>query len=100
MKADQINQMSDPNGLRKLMKNAQRLAREDVYDKGVRRCLIDWTLGQPTSGFELLMKRGLPELTGEYLVVKHTDEFSTELVAAEKRQLAPYFPNKDLLSGF
>ena len=140
MKADQINQMSDPDGLRNLMKNARRLAREDVYklafqrlcalegqacedplerdflqvlnayeellyekhgrrtpatrtrqklkNKGVRQCLMDWTRGEPTSGFELLMKRELPELTGEYLVVKHADEFSAELVAAAKRRLA------------
>lgn len=141
MKADQINQMSDPDGLRKLMKNARRLAREDVYrlafqrlcdlegqacedplerdflqvlnayeellsekngrrtmaartrqklkNKGVRQCLMDWASGKPTSGFELLMERELPELTGEYLVVKYADEFSTELVAEAKRRLTP-----------
>ena len=139
MKADQINRMSDPHGLRNLMKNAQRLGREDIHklafqrlcalegqacedplerdflqvlnayeellsekngrrtmasrtrqklkNKGVRQCLIDWTDGPPTSGFELLMKREQEELTGEYLVVKHADEFSEELVAAAKRRL-------------
>ena len=55
---------------------------------GVEQCLIDWAMGDLTDGFKLLIEKGLPELTTEYLVVKHASRFPTEVVNAAQARLA------------
>jgi hypothetical protein len=65
--------------------------RQKLASKGVERCLEDWALSsQATEGFTLLIEAGLPELTGEYLVIKYTERFPEHVVAAAKRRLAPH----------
>lgn len=55
--------------------------RRKVRDKGVVQCLEDWALDtKETDGFRTLVDRGLVELTGEYLVTKYPDRFSSEAV--------------------
>ncbi len=51
------------------------------------QCLIDWALGSPTEGFKLLIEKGLPELTAEYLVVKYAKRFPEEAVQAARERL-------------
>ena len=51
--------------------------RQKLKNKGVIQCLEDWAVSlTPTEGFELLIQKGLAELTGEYLVLKYPDHFS------------------------
>jgi hypothetical protein len=61
--------------------------RQKLKNKGVKQCLIDWALGDPTDGFKLLTQKGLPHLTAEYLVVQHRKEFSEDVVAAAMNKL-------------
>ena len=65
--------------------------RQKIANKGVVQSLEDWALAtKPTEGFALLMDNGLEELTGEHLVVKYADCFSTEAVEAAQARLAGY----------
>ena len=43
-----------------------------------------------SNGFTLLVEAGLPELTGEYLVVKYRTRFPPEAVAAASRRLSKH----------
>lgn len=64
--------------------------RQKLKNKGVGQCLIDWALGNPTDGFKLLIEKGLPELTAEYLVVKYATRFPEAAVNAARERLAQY----------
>jgi hypothetical protein len=62
--------------------------RRKVKNKGIIQCLEDWAIGSTqTDGFTLLVELGMPELTGEFLVVKYPDRFSEKAVAAAKGRL-------------
>ena len=61
--------------------------RQKLKKKGVKQCLIDWALGAPTEGFKLLVGKGLPELTAEYLVVKYATQFPEAAVKAARERL-------------
>jgi hypothetical protein len=63
--------------------------RRKLKNKGVVQCLEDWaTSTQFTQGFDMLVENGLPELTGEALVLKHSSRFSEKAVAAARKRLA------------
>ena len=64
--------------------------RQKLANKGVEQCLIDWALGAPTDGFKLLIEKGLPELTAEYLVVKYKKRFPQRAVEAARRRLTDH----------
>lgn len=61
--------------------------RQKMKNKGVMQCLIDWSVGNATGGFQLLADKGLPELTAEYLVVKYKDRFDDHVVESAKAKL-------------
>ena len=61
--------------------------RQKMKNKGVMQCLIDWAVGNPTEGFRLLVDKGQPELTAEYLVVKCKDRFDDDVVEAARARL-------------
>lgn len=67
-----------------------RLARtrQKVQRVGVKETLIGFAM-HPTStqGFDMLIERGLPELTGEAIVLRHRNEFSDEVVEAAANRL-------------
>ena len=64
--------------------------RQKLRNKGVIQCLEDWAVSSaPTEGFNLLVESGMPELTGEFLVIKYADRFSQDAVAAAKTRLGP-----------
>jgi hypothetical protein len=69
--------------------------RQKVARVGVIPTLEDWAYGKQTEGFDMLMERGMPELTGEAVVLRHASQFSPEVVsAAQQRLLAVGFdPN-------
>ena len=65
--------------------------RQKLANKGLNQCLEDWAvMSKPTGGFELLVKNGLAELTGEYLVIKYRSQFSEKAIAAAQRRLDEY----------
>jgi len=64
--------------------------RQKISNKGVHQSLIEWTRGKSeTNGFKLLVEKGLPEYTGEYLVVRYADRFPADVVnlATERLQM-------------
>lgn len=63
--------------------------RQKLKNKGVVQCLEEWAIDTtPTAGFEVLVKNGLAELTGEYLVLKYPDRFSALAVASARARLS------------
>lgn len=65
--------------------------RRKVKEKGAITTLSDWCLGtRSTSGFEALVKDGLVEFTGEYVVLQNEGRFPREVVEAARARLADY----------
>jgi hypothetical protein len=63
--------------------------RQKLKNKGVIQCLEDWAIASVgTDGFNLLVSKGMAELTGEYLVMKYPDRFSQEAVSAASARMA------------
>ncbi len=73
--------------------------RQKLKNKGVEQCLIDWALGEPTDGFKLLVEKGLPELTAEYLVVKYGTRFAENVVEAARKSLTEQGVATELSNG-
>jgi hypothetical protein len=62
--------------------------RQKISNKGVHQSLIEWTRGKTeTEGFKLLVEAGLPEFTGEYLVVRYAERFPEDVVNAARERL-------------
>ena len=62
--------------------------RQKVANKGVHQSLIEWTRASAeTEGFKLLVQAGLPEFTGEYLVVRYASRFPDDVVNLAKARL-------------
>jgi hypothetical protein len=65
--------------------------RQKIHNKGVHQSLIEWTRSNAeTNGFKLLVDKGLPEYTGEYLVVRYSDRFSEDVVALARIRLSAH----------
>lgn len=66
-----------------------RLARtrQKVQRSGVTATLTDWAFGKQTEGFDMLIERGLPELCGEAVVMRHSDQFPQNVVDAARQRL-------------
>jgi hypothetical protein len=65
--------------------------RQKIDNKGVHQSLIEWTRGKvETNGFKLLVEKGLPEYTGEYLVVRYADRFPEDVVTMARDRLATH----------
>ena len=55
---------------------------------GVKQTLIDFVTSKaPADGFNMLIERGLPEMTGEALVLKHSESFDSDVQTAAKQRL-------------
>lgn len=62
--------------------------RQKIDRVGVMLTLIDFAVSKtPTDGFNMLIERGLPELTGEALVLKHTSHFEPAVLEAARSRL-------------
>lgn len=62
--------------------------RQKVARVGEVETLRDWALStQETDGFKMLLERGMPELTGEAIVLRHPDRFDQHIVAAARKRL-------------
>jgi hypothetical protein len=67
----------------RLSRTRQKVARD-----GVAKTLADWACDRHvTDGFRMLLDRGIPELTGEAIVLRHAREFPQDVVAAARRRL-------------
>lgn len=62
--------------------------RQKIGRVGVKQTLVDFATSKaPTDGFNMLIERGLPELTGEALVLKHSGAFDLGVQNAAKQRL-------------
>lgn len=62
--------------------------RQKIKNKGIVQSLSDWaTSSAETPGFRLLVEAGLPEFTGEYVVLRHPERFSPDVVAKARARL-------------
>jgi hypothetical protein len=62
--------------------------RQKVSKVGVVQTLIDWALSSgPTQGFQMLLDRGMPELTGEAIVLRHPKRFDDAVRTAARKRL-------------
>lgn len=69
-------------------KSPMHRTREKVARVGIHQTLADFaTDRKPTAGFEQLLEWGMPELTGEAIVLRHQSEFEPEVTAAARRRL-------------
>jgi hypothetical protein len=51
--------------------------------------LRDWALSdKETDGFRMLLERGMPELTGEAIVLRHPKSFEPEVLTAARQRLS------------
>lgn len=56
--------------------------------KGVVHLLEEWVTSKtPTEAYEMLVAKGMPELTGEHLVLKYPEQFSAEAIASAKARI-------------
>lgn len=63
--------------------------RQKIEKVGVRKVLEDAAiLAKPDDGFQMLIDRGLAELTGEAVVLRHPDGFDAKVVDAARARLA------------
>ncbi|HUV32974.1 MAG TPA: hypothetical protein VMW31_05330 [Devosiaceae bacterium] len=62
--------------------------RQKVQRVGVKETPIGFaTNATSIQGFDMLIERGFPELTGEAIVLKHRGQFSDEVVEAARNRL-------------
>ena len=51
-----------------------------------------------TDGFDMLLEREMPELTGEAIVLRHSEQFDNEIQNAARERLVQAGVDIDLLS--
>ena len=62
--------------------------RQKINRVGVKQTLMDFATSKaPTDGFNMLIERGMPELTGEALILKHSTSFDLEVRTGAKQRL-------------
>lgn len=72
--------------------------RQKINRVGIIETLKDWALGdKETDGFKMLLERGMPELTGEAIVLRHPEKFSSDVQAAARQRLVQAGVDVDLL---
>ena len=62
--------------------------RQKVAKAGVVQTLSDWAAGsQETTGFRMLLERGMPEFTGEAITLRHPELFEPPVLEAAQQRL-------------
>ncbi|WP_417480939.1 hypothetical protein [Maricaulis sp.] len=62
--------------------------RQKVKRDGVVATLASWAEStKPKDGFNMLMERGMPELTGEAIVLRHQTDFEPGVIEAARARL-------------
>ena len=63
--------------------------RQKIEKVGVRKVLEDAaTAAKPDDGFQLLIEHGMPELTGEAIVLRHPEGFEPAVIDAARARLS------------
>lgn len=63
--------------------------RQKLGRVGVVQTLTDWASDtEQTDGFNMLIERGMPDLTGEAIVLRHADRFAPNVVVAARERLS------------
>ena len=76
--------LTEENGKTKRLSRTRQKVKRD----GVRKTLIDWALSsKATDGFNMLLERTMPELLGEAIILRHPDEFDSDVVTAARNRL-------------
>lgn len=74
--------------------------RQKVGRAGVIQTLKDWALSNnETDGFKMLIDRGMPELTGEAIVLRHPEHFTPDELLAARKRLSDAGVDVDRLPG-
>ena len=77
-----------------------RLARtrQKVARVGVVQTLTDWAIDtKETDGFNMLIERGMPQLTGEGIILRHSNRFPHAVVEAARMRLAEHYADEAVL---
>jgi hypothetical protein len=62
--------------------------RQKIANKGILQSLIEWVRGKvETNGFNLLLEKGIPEHTAEYVVVQFEPRFPPDVVELARSRL-------------
>ena len=62
--------------------------RQKAAKVGVVQTLRDWAANsQETSGFRMLLERGMPEFTGEAITLRHREHFAPPVLEAAQQRL-------------
>ena len=62
--------------------------RQKITRDGVLQTLKEWAVAKRTTdGFEMLMERDMPELTGEAIVLRHPEKFDADVRSAARERL-------------
>lgn len=62
--------------------------RQKVARVGVIETLRDWAMAsKSTDGFDMLIERNMPELTGEAIISRHGERFDAAVMAAATKRL-------------
>lgn len=67
----------------RLSRTRQKVARD-----GVVATLASWAAGKPTDGFEMLRERGMLDLAGEAIILRHPTHFDPAVLAAARDRLS------------
>ncbi len=74
--------------------------RQKIGRVGVMKTLGDLALASsPSEGFDMLLERGMPDLTAEAVVLRHEREFEPQVVVAARQRLEGAGVEIDSLSG-
>ena len=72
--------------------------RRKIARVGERRTLADFAASaRPTDNFHLMIERGLPEMTGEAIILRHRGDFDATVVQAAERRLVEAGVDTDAL---
>ena len=66
-----------------LARTRQKLAKD-----GELKTVSDLVTGKPSAGFQMLLDRGMPELTFEAVALRHIDRFGPTVLEAAKKRLS------------
>ncbi len=83
-----VHSLEELVGLERGRTGRMTRTRQKVEKVGVRKLLEDVaTSAEPANGFQELIDRGLSDLTGEAVVLRHPDAFEASVVDAARRRL-------------
>ncbi len=72
--------------------------RQKLKRVGVVQTLTDWaTDTKETDGFQMLIERGMPDLTGEAIVLRHPHRFSSDVIHSARARLVQHCSDERIL---